>query len=181
MKRSRTAEYRLAAAREELRQAELGESSRIAERYISGAELRDDPVASATAACNALQGEVDRLTKIETAIAGELDHLQPRMRVLRSTHAAILGDMVLQSPEYAALLAAHKAAWRHLRSIKAALRAVAAGLHGAPQQILDAPSRAEPLDEKIVGYPTDFELADQWREALAQFEVTADVELPAKV
>jgi chromosome segregation ATPase len=179
----RHARAKLSEANLSLQQANREERSRIAYEFLNDGRLADDPVAAATANLNAAQVEVDQLSKVQSAIAGEIDRVSSALNTLRTLRASIMSELIVNSDEYQRLIDQHRAAWKQLRTVKAALRAVIAGLHGSlPQRYMDEANRGEPLDsDRLVGYAVNRDLIDAWVEALARLETDADTPLPADV
>jgi chromosome segregation ATPase len=172
------AESRLAGAKGAQERAAREERQSLAYRCANNDALTDDPVAAAKVATEAAQAEVDQLQRVEAALAGEIDKIQPALRTYRANMHAAIAEIVIASDEYAMLIEQHAAAWKQLRSIKTALRAVVAGLHGQmPQRYMDEPDRSEPLEPRV-GYPVDNALISGWAEALAALEQDASAELP---
>jgi chromosome segregation ATPase len=119
----REANHKRSDAQDALRRAEQNEPARLAEQFVNG-ETHEDPVGDASAILTAARAEVDRLEKIEAALTGEISRSQATLSTLRVTQFAIMAEIVFASDEYKRLIAAHRDAWRALRSVKEALRAV---------------------------------------------------------
>jgi hypothetical protein len=82
------------------------------------------------------------------------------------------------TPERTVRGALLKAAWKQLRSVKTALKAVSSGLNGyMPQNFTDIAYLSEPLEPRV-GYGVDENFVGGWAEALAQLADDADVDLP---
>jgi hypothetical protein len=172
------ARRRLSDAQSALRKATAEEPSRLANAYLSNGAVEDDPVAIAKSNVSAAQTEVSRLGKVEAALSLEIERSQAALRTHRVVQYELMAEIVTSSDEYRLLIESHRNAWRQLRSIKTALKIVAAGLEGyLPQKYLDESGVAEPLEERV-GYPIDNALVSAWREAMAQLAEDADTELP---
>jgi chromosome segregation ATPase len=174
----RDAEHALSDAESALQRVNRDEQSRLAYQFVNNGAVDDDPVADAKAIVTTAQAEVERLEKVETALASEVDRVQATLRTLRVTQYTIMTELVCGSNEYRSLIEAHTAAWQRLRTIKTALKTVSAGLHGQmPQALMDEALRAEPLEVRV-GFPVDAVFVDAWVNALAALENDASAELP---
>jgi hypothetical protein len=135
-------------------------------------------VAKATATAAAFQAEVDQLSKVEAALADEIDKIQGSLRTLTHSVYQCMADVITASDEYGLLVASHTETWGRLRSIKTALRTVTQGLHGyLDQRHAEEAFRSEPTEERV-GYPVDQDLVGAWREALAQLADDSETDLP---
>jgi chromosome segregation ATPase len=148
--RSWQARSQLSDAQDALARSQRNEQHRLAEEFLNDGELAD-PIADAKSNVTTAQSEVDRLDKVEAALATEVDKVQSSLPQLRVNQYTIMAEIVSSSPEYQALLDQHNDAWMRLRSIRTALREVSTGLHGQmPQPLLDQQQRSEPLDIKLL-------------------------------
>jgi chromosome segregation ATPase len=173
----REANQKLSDAEGVLQRRQDVEASRLASEYVSG-RPSSNPVASAREHVTTCQAEVDRLERVEAALASQIQHTQSTLRVLRTDHLTALAEFVVTSPEYQSLVAAHSSAWHRLRSVKTALMTVTAAMQGnMPQRYMDEAYRSEPLEERV-GFGVDQELVGAWRSALERLASDADAELP---
>jgi hypothetical protein len=118
---------------------------------------------------------------VRAALAGEVEHRQASLRQLRNAQYAAMSEIVCSGAEYQALLEQHTAAWQRLRTVKTALKAVQAGLHGQmPQRVADEALRSEPMEVRA-GFPIDPNLVGAWSDAMAALETDADAPLPDRV
>lgn len=174
---------RLRDAQYELSRAQAEERSRIAYAYTNQQAVRDEitPVESAKLTLDRVQSEYDHIETVEASLDTEIPQVQSALRQLRNDQYTAISQIVCNSDEYEALLTAHTAAWRHLRSIKETLRTVQAGLHGQmPHALYDMASRSEPLEIRV-GYPVDPELVTAWATSMSALENDADAPLPTSV
>ena len=170
----------LAEVRGDLQRVTSDERRRLAYEFVNDGELAD-PVADAKSRVATAQAESDRLTEVEAALAGEVEHTQASLRQLRANQYAAMSEIVCTSREYQALLEEHTAAWQRLRTVKMALKTVQGSLHGQmPQNLMDERLRAEPLEVRI-GFPIDPNLVGAWSDAMAALETDADAPLPDNV
>jgi chromosome segregation ATPase len=161
-------------AEETLRLAARDEPQRKVYAYLNDDGPDSDPVADATAAVNSARAEVARLEGLEISMAAELSRAQSQLRALRAAQYAALAEIIVGSPEYAALIAQHTEAWQRLRTVKKALAKVVTGCHGQlPQRFIDEPRRSEPLEADRVGYRVDASFVGAWAAAMAQLEDNA--------
>jgi hypothetical protein len=136
-------------------------------------------VAKATASVAAFEAEVDQLKKVESAISGEIDKLNGTVRSATHSVYQAMADLVIASDEYQLLIESQKAAFKQLRSIKLALRAVTEGLHGfQSQHLMDLAYLSEPVTDRRVGFSVDEDLVGSWVEALATLADDPDADLP---
>jgi hypothetical protein len=175
----RHAQDKLHDANEELRRAKAEERSRLAYAFASGGQLADDPVAAATASVAAFEAEVDQLKRVESALSGEIDKLNGTVRTLTNAVYRCMADLVTSSDEFQLLIESQKEAFKQLRSIKLALRAVTEGLHGFQSQpLMDLAYLSEPVTDRRVGYGVDEDLVGSWVAALATLADDPDADLP---
>jgi hypothetical protein len=169
---------RVAEAQAALHEAEHGRSARIAAAYVNDDRAPVDLVAEARAALDKATADQEQITEVVAALAAEALHIERVLAQLRTDRAAALAAVVVASPEFAALLARHSAAWRELRSVKVALRCVVSAAKGQiDDRWISEPLRSEPTEIRVDFGVNDF-VAD-WVEALAQLEQNADAELPS--
>jgi chromosome segregation ATPase len=173
------AQSRLQNEEATLRRVTHDEGQRKVYAYLNNDAPDADPVADATAMVDTAQDEVARLAELETGLVNEISRVQANLRQLHTDQYAALAEIIVGSPEYAALLEAHKAAWMRLRTVKKALQEVVTGCHAQlPQRFADEPLRAEPLESDRVGFPVDAEFVGSWTAALGELANDADAELP---
>jgi hypothetical protein len=176
--RSWQARSQLSDAQDALARSQRNEQHRLAEEFLQNDGELADPITDAKANVTTAQAEVDRLDKVETALAAEVDKVQASLRQLRVNQYAIIAEIVSSSPEYQSLIQSHRDAWKHLRTIKECLRAVTTACHGQlDQRYLDEVTRSEPLEIRV-GYEIHHELVDAWSQALSALETDASADLP---
>jgi hypothetical protein len=169
---------KLQDSEETLRRVTRDEPQRRAYAYLNS-EPDADPVAEAKTAVDAARREVEQLEGAEVALTGEIARSQSRLRDLRADQSVALTEILADSAEYAALAAQHKLAWIRLRSVRAALEAVASSCSGPDwKRFADEARKSEPLEADRHGYPTDPEVVNPWVSALAALENDADAALP---
>jgi predicted nucleic acid-binding Zn-ribbon protein len=174
----REVERRKRDAEDALHDAKNRESSWLARAYLYDNTLTDDPVAAQQANVNTLAAEAAKLDKISRAISGEIDQLQSTVRNAMHDVYRSMSAVVVASDEFQLLIESHRAAWKQLRTIKTAIRAVSSGLNGyCPQNFSDEAIRSEPLEPRR-GYDIDEDLVGSWSAALADLEQNSDAEFP---
>jgi putative ABC transport system substrate-binding protein len=141
-----------------------------------------DPVGSGLVAALARPGAnltgMSILTK-ETGAKRLEFQLQRAVGTLTHSVYAVMADIVSASDEYQLLRQSQKDAFTKLRSVKLALRAVTAGLHGyQPAHLMDEAFLSEPVTERRSGFAVDEDLVGAWAESLAALEQDADTDLP---
>jgi chromosome segregation ATPase len=176
----RHAQSKLTDATDKLNSAARDERSRLAYEFLNSDTITADPVSDAKLNVEASESEVLHLTNTEAGLSDEISRVQASLRDHRMTLWTAMSAVIIDSPEYQSLLEQHRLAWKQLRSIKVALGAISAGLHGQlPHRYADIVNVSEPLEDKILGFPVDKEFVATWADALAQLEVDADAALPS--
>jgi DNA repair exonuclease SbcCD ATPase subunit len=173
----REAYSRLADCNEALQRAEANEQSRLANAFLDGAETADNPVLTAKAAVTAAEDDISKYNTIEAALTAEVSRVQSSLNAIRSIQHEVIAEIVSNSAEYQALIAAHKAAWKQLRTVKTALRTVTRGCAGyLPQNYIDEASKVEPLEPRV-GFDC-FPLVNEWEKVMQELGYSADVLFP---
>jgi DNA repair exonuclease SbcCD ATPase subunit len=173
----RAAYSRLADCNEALQRAEANEQSRLANAFLDGAETADNPVLTAKAAVSAAEDDISKYNTIEAALTAEVSRVQSSLNSVRAIQLELIAELVSNSPEYQSLIAAHKAAWKQLRTVKTALRTVTRGCAGyLPQNYIDEASKVEPLEPRV-NFDC-FPLVSQWESVMQELQQDASAELP---
>jgi hypothetical protein len=176
--RSWHAASQLSEAKAELQRVTADEPRRLAYSFVNSDEAAN-PIGEARAYVEACQTEVAKVAEIEAALASEIVRAQSEAQRLRERRGQAMADTVCGSAEYHALIAEHRAAWAHLRTLKAALVAVRSALHGqAPQSLYFEIDSREPLEADRVGFPVDGAFVAAWSAALAVLESNPSAPLP---
>jgi hypothetical protein len=161
---------KLPEAEERLRQAVADAPHRLAAAYVGNLAVAEveDPLAAARAAVAEAQAEDQKISAIRVALVSEIAQAERDLVPLRDGRDRVIAEIVPTSPAYRRLVESHSAAWRRLRSVKAALATIATGLRGAvPQTLLDEVNRSETLAADRVGYPVDEAAVARWADVLA--------------
>jgi uncharacterized membrane protein YfbV (UPF0208 family) len=173
----RNAHWQLDDAQSRLKVAQANQQSRLANAFLDGEDQTDDPVISAKAALTASQDEINKYQTIEAALTNEAQKVSANLRAVRSIQHELIAELVSTSPEYQALIEAHKQAWKQLRTIKTALRTVTRGCAGyLPQNYIDEASKVEPVEPRV-GFDC-FPLVSQWESVMQELGYSADVLFP---
>jgi hypothetical protein len=175
----REAGERLRAAEAALRDAHRDEPGRLAYAFVNNEVIERQSLAQAQALVEQRQREHDQAREIDSALATEIELAQRRLRQCRSNLHEALAAVVTAAPEFTALMDAHTAAWRRLRSVRVCLRdVVQRACQGyMPQPLESLIAAVETLEERV-GYEVDQHLISAWRSALERLATDADAELP---
>jgi chromosome segregation ATPase len=172
----------LQEAQFELRRAQADEPARLAYAYTNHQDPSGiNPVEGAQAVLDRIQAEYSQVETIEDALDGEIATATNQLQQSQTAVYQAMTALVITSPEYQNLIHQHKAAWQRLRTVKEALRAVTAGLHGQqPQRWADEALLSEPLEPRV-GYIVDDTFVNAWRDGLAALAENPDALLPSQV
>jgi hypothetical protein len=154
------------------------EQARLVDAYVTNGRFDANPVASAQADFNAAQAEVDRLEKVEAALAAEIERFEAHLRHLRVTlYASMARGGLFQSrvPE------THRTT---LHGVDAPAQCQNGTDHSPGWSswadalpLTEEANRSEPLEARV-GSPVDSGFVRAWQEALAQLETDANAPLP---
>ena len=163
-----------------LQQTERIDPEHLAYSFAAG-ETIERPIAETRARLDRAKSELEHMEEIQQALESEMQRVQGRLRLRRSSVYEALADVVCESPEFARLFSELENTWARLRGLRKCFRAIQDALFGhMPGPVMSRWQTVVPLDYDV-SYPLDEHPADLWSQALAAVQADADAKLPSKV
>jgi len=156
-----------------LQQTERIDPEHLAYSFAAG-ETIERPIAETRARLDRAKSELEHMEEIQQALESEMQRVQRRLRLRRSSVYEALADVVCESPEFARLFSELENTWARLRGLRKCFRAIQDSLSGhMPGPLMSRWQTVIALDYDV-SYPLDEQPAQLWSQALERLLIDPD-------